>query len=165
MTLTTNLPQQPRRSSSGHDLSPLGPDRIAELAGTLAPEEARVILKKGTEPAFCGNLVDNHLEGLFACRLCGLPLFSSDAKFSSGSGWPSFFQPIDPAHVHEVSDASHGMVRTEITCARCGGHLGHVFEDGPRPTGLRFCLNSVSLRFYGKDEELPPMSRPVQSGA
>ena len=101
-------------------------------------------------PAFCGNLLDNKKHGTYACIVCGLPLFSSEHKFNSGTGWPSFYAPVDPAHVAERSDTSHGMVRQEINCARCGAHLGHVFDDGPRPTGLRYCLNSASLRFYDK---------------
>jgi peptide-methionine (R)-S-oxide reductase len=148
------------QSKSGHDITPLTAERIDALAAALSPEEARVLLRKGTEPAFCGNLVDNHREGVYACRLCGLPLFSSHAKFDSGTGWPSFFQPVDREHVREITDSSHGMRRTEITCARCDSHLGHVFHDGPRPTGLRFCLNSVSLRFFDEAAELPPESRP-----
>jgi len=150
-------------SRSGHDITPLTTERVDALAAALSPEEARVLLRKGTEPAFCGNLVDNHREGVYACRLCGLPLFSSRAKFDSGTGWPSFFQPVDPEHVREIADTSHGMRRTEITCARCDSHLGHVFADGPRPTGLRFCLNSISLVFHDDSADLPPESRPTTS--
>jgi methionine-R-sulfoxide reductase len=113
----------------------------------LTPEQYEIARDKGTERAFCGNLLDNKQEGVYSCVCCALPLFSSDAKFHSGTGWPSFFQPIAAGNVAETRDASHGMVRTEILCARCDCHLGHVFEDGPRPTGLRFCLNSASLRF------------------
>lgn len=151
----------PIYSKSAYDITPLTQDRIDELAKALSPEEATVILKKGTEAAFCGNLLDNKKEGTYLCRLCGLPLFSSDAKFDSGTGWPSFFKPFDPAHVRQEGDVSHGMARVEILCARCDAHLGHVFEDGPRPTGLRFCLNSVSLTFHDKGTALPPLSRPV----
>ncbi len=154
---------RPAYSQSGFDVRPLAQARIDELAKTLTREEADVILAKGTEPAFCGNLVDNHLDGTYVCRLCGLPLFRSDAKFDSGSGWPSFFRPFDPAHIAEHADTSHGMVRTEILCARCGAHLGHVFDDGPRPTGLRYCLNSVSLKFHKQGDPLPPESRPVET--
>ena len=113
----------------------------------LTEEQFRILRKSGTEPAFCGTLLDNKQEGVYACAGCGLPLFSSDSKFKSGSGWPSFFQPIAEGNVAEKPDHSLGMVRVEINCARCDGHLGHVFEDGPRPTGLRFCLNSESLEF------------------
>lgn len=151
----------PMYSKSGYDITPLPQERIDELAKGLTKEEAEVILAKGTERAFCGNLLDNKMEGTYCCRLCGLPLFSSDAKFNSGTGWPSFFKPFDKAHVAEERDSSYGMVRTEILCARCGGHLGHVFNDGPRPTGLRYCLNSASLTFHEKGEELPAASRPV----
>ncbi len=134
-------------SQSGHDLTPLSPDRIAELAKTLTPEERRVLLNHGTEPAFCGGLLKEKGKGVFGCRLCSLPLFKSETKFESGTGWPSFFAPFDPEHIREIRDTSHGMTRVEIRCARCDGHLGHVFPDGPKPTGLRYCLNSAALKF------------------
>ncbi len=118
----------------------------------LTPEQFEVLRSSGTERAFCGNLLDNKLEGVYTCAGCGLPLFSSDSKFHSGTGWPSFFQPIAEGNVAEKTDDNYGMIRTEINCARCDGHLGHVFEDGPRPTGLRFCLNSASLNFTPSDE-------------
>jgi peptide-methionine (R)-S-oxide reductase len=146
-TPTAQKPGAPTVSASGYDITPLDRARVLELAARLTAEEQRVLLNQGTEPAFCGTLLDNHLEGTYDCRLCGLPLFRSDATFHSGTGWPSFFQPFDPAHVRELTDISHGMVRTEIRCARCGGHLGHVFPDGPPPTGRRYCLNSASLEF------------------
>ena len=146
------MPSQPSasssRSASGYDVSPLPPEKVKELASRLDPEAYRVTQRAGTEPAFCGNLLDNKKPGTYACVVCGLPLFSSEHKFNSGTGWPSFHSPVDPAHVSERTDASHGMVRTEINCARCGAHLGHVFDDGPRPTGMRYCLNSAALRFY-----------------
>jgi peptide-methionine (R)-S-oxide reductase len=138
---------EPIQSRSGHDLTPPTPAERRVLEASLSPEERRVLLHQGTEPPFCGGLLANKESGVYVCRLCGLPLFQSAAKFESGTGWPSFFEPFDPAHVAEVPDASHGMIRTEIRCARCASHLGHVFEDGPRPTGLRYCLNSVSLKF------------------
>jgi peptide-methionine (R)-S-oxide reductase len=140
-------PGTPARSASGHDLTPLGDAEKERLAAGLSAEERRVLLNQGTEPPFCGGLLREKRAGVFACRLCGLPLFGSDSKFESGTGWPSFTRPIDPDHVRALRDTSHGMVRTEIRCRRCDGHLGHVFEDGPPPTGLRYCLNSVSLKF------------------
>lgn len=145
----------PTISSTGYDITRLSDERIQELAADLNEEERRVILNQGTEPAFCGNLTDNKKEGTYICRMCDLPLFKSDAKFTSGTGWPSFFQPFDEAHVETHTDTSYGMVREEIVCTRCGGHLGHVFNDGPKPTGLRFCVNSASLSFVENGEELP----------
>lgn len=136
-----------RKSASGHDLTPPTEEQRAVLAAGLSDDERRVILHQGTEPPFCGGLLSEKRPGTFVCRLCGLPLFRTEAKFESGTGWPSFFRPYDPEHIRELADASHGMLRTEIRCARCDGHLGHVFPDGPAPTGRRYCLNSVSLRF------------------
>jgi peptide methionine sulfoxide reductase msrA/msrB len=118
----------------------------------LTPEQFRVLRSSGTERPFCGALLDTKTPGVYTCAGCGLPLFSSDAKFHSGTGWPSFFQPIADGNVAERTDHSHGMSRTEINCARCDGHLGHVFDDGPRPTGLRFCMNSASLKFTPSDQ-------------
>lgn len=126
----------------------------------LTPEQFRVLRSSGTERPFCGVLLDNKTAGVYACAGCGLPLFASDAKFHSGTGWPSFFQPIAPGNVAERIDRSHGMARTEINCARCDGHLGHVFDDGPRPTGLRYCLNSESLKFT-PSEQLASLADPV----
>ena len=134
-------------SASGYDVTPLHRSKVDALAMRLTDQERRILLDQGTEPSFCGTLLDNHREGTYRCRLCGLPLFRSSEKFTSGTGWPSFFQPFDVAHVRELADTSHGMVRVEVRCARCGGHLGHVFPDGPRPTGLRYCMNSASLEF------------------
>ncbi|MGE0400953.1 MAG: peptide-methionine (R)-S-oxide reductase MsrB [Kofleriaceae bacterium] len=142
-------------SRSGFDLSPLPTDRIQVLAEKFSPEERHVILNQGTERPFCGVFLDNKKKGTYTCRLCGLPLFQSNAKFDSGTGWPSFFQPFDPEHIRELVDDSHGMRRVEIRCKRCDAHLGHVFDDGPRPTGLRYCLNSVSMEFVDDGQPLP----------
>lgn len=119
----------------------------AEWQAQLTPEQYRIARGKGTEAPFCGTLLDNHMDGVYACICCGLPLFQSDSKFHSGTGWPSFFQPIAAENVTNHVDRSYGMVRTEILCARCDAHLGHVFPDGPAPTRLRFCVNSDSLAF------------------
>jgi peptide-methionine (R)-S-oxide reductase len=141
-------------SRSGYDLTPLAADRITALASDFSDEERRVILHQGTERPGCGVFLDNKQAGVYTCRLCGLPLFKSDAKFHSGTGWPSFFQPYDREHIAEISDRSHGMVRVEIRCKRCDGHLGHVFDDGPPPTHLRYCLNSVSMSFVPDGQPL-----------
>ena len=134
-------------SRSGYDVSRLTDDQIVALAADLTPDERRVILHQGTERPFCGLFLDNKKAGVYTCRLCALPLFKSDAKFESGTGWPSFFQPFDPDHVENITDSSHGMTRVEIRCRRCDAHLGHVFEDGPQPTGERFCINSAAIDF------------------
>lgn len=136
------------RSASGYDLVALTAAEREELAAGLSTEERRVLLNQGTEPPFCGTLLHNKEAGVYACRLCGLPLFQSGTKFESGTGWPSFFDPLDAAHIRELEDTSHGRVRIEIRCRRCDGHLGHVFPDGPPPTHKRYCLNSVSLEFF-----------------
>jgi len=139
-------------SRSGYDVTRLSDDRVNALAADFTPEERQVILHQGTERPFCGLFLDNKKPGTYVCRLCGLPLFAHDSKFESGTGWPSFFKPYDPDHVKNLEDASHGMVRVEIRCARCDAHLGHVFDDGPPPTHQRYCLNSVSMQFVPEGE-------------
>jgi peptide methionine sulfoxide reductase msrA/msrB len=124
----------------------------ADWRKRLSPDAFEVLRNQGTEQPFSGALLDTDADGVYCCAGCGLPLFSSDAKFHSGTGWPSFYQTIAKGNVAEVTDSSDGMVRTEIHCPRCGGHLGHVFDDGPKPTGLRYCLDSVALKFTPRDK-------------
>lgn len=118
----------------------------------LTPEQFQILRQKGTERAFTGQYEKYKGEGVFLCAGCGQVLFDAKTKYNSGSGWPSFYQPIQTAAVDEHTDSSHGMTRVEVTCANCGGHLGHVFPDGPRPTGLRYCINSASLSLATKDK-------------
>lgn len=136
------------------DLTPPGAEERQALESDLSREEAEVLLHHGTERPFCGGLLQNKAQGLYCCRLCGLPLFRHATKFESGTGWPSFWAPVHPEHVIGVRDTSYGMVRIETRCARCDSHQGHVFPDGPPPTGLRYCINSVSLEFVAAGEAL-----------
>ena len=144
MTYTAPVGNQ---SASGFDLGPLSEEQRQRLAKDLSAEERRVLLDHGTEPPFCGGLLENKQAGTYVCRLCELPLFRSATKFESGTGWPSFFEPYEQDHLTSLRDRSYGMERVEIRCRRCDGHLGHVFPDGPPPTGQRYCLNSASLSF------------------
>jgi methionine-R-sulfoxide reductase len=136
---------------AGQLVGPVASPRVektdAEWRAQLTPQQFQVARGKGTERPFCGTLLDNKREGIYGCVCCGLPLFQSNAKFNSGTGWPSFFQPVADENVTTHEDRTFGMVRVEILCPRCDAHLGHVFPDGPRPTGLRYCVNSESLVF------------------
>ncbi|MEO8113418.1 MAG: peptide-methionine (R)-S-oxide reductase MsrB, partial [Phenylobacterium sp.] len=150
----------PAISPSGFDLSPPDPTERKRLEASLTREEAEVLLHHGTEAPFCGGLLDQKDSGVYCCRLCGLPLFLHRTKFESGTGWPSFWAPFDETHVKAIRDVSYGMVRIETLCARCDSHQGHVFPDGPPPSRLRYCINSVSLEFVSDGGELrDPMGR------
>ena len=144
------------RSHTGYDIAPLAPAERDRLAARLSPEQRHILLDHGTERPFCGTLLGNKDDGVYVCALCSLPLFGSDTKFESGTGWPSFDRPFDPQHVRQIRDVSHGMIRVEIRCARCDGHLGHVFPDGPPPTRERYCLNSEAMEFVTRDRVPAP---------
>jgi len=155
-----NMTDTAAPSSSGFDLTPPTEAERERLEADLTAEEARVLLHHGTGAPFCGGLLGEKNTGVYCCRMCGLPLFRHQTKFESGTGWPSFYAPYEERHVGAIKDTSYGMVRIETVCARCGSHQGHVFPDGPPPTRLRYCINSVSLQFVKTGEPLPdPLHR------
>jgi peptide methionine sulfoxide reductase msrA/msrB len=161
--LRAHPPGFPLYSKAGYDITPLTKERIAEIVKTLTPEQASVTQEADTERPFCNGMYKNHGPGTYVSVVGGLPLFKAKTKFDSGTGWPSFYEPVSPDHIIERADNSFGGMRTEVRDARSGAHLGHVFDDGPPPTNKRYCINAAALKFIPEGTPLPPESRPVAS--